>query len=108
MQATTTERSQINLEQQLCWHFLIESEWDFQRRSNVLPPNFDDLHHHFMLNLDETCFMCCEGVLRIIGSADKNITIKIHLTAVSVLPLSDVAMLLAPMGQWFSLHAANM
>ena len=70
-QSTTTERSQINREQQLRWHFLIESEWEFMRNSNLPSPLFDTLHEHFQLNLDETCFMCNDGILKIIGAAEK-------------------------------------
>ena len=39
-QAITTERYQINLDQQLRWLFPIESEWNFQRRCNISPPIF--------------------------------------------------------------------
>ena len=34
-QATTTEGIQINVEQQLCWHFLIEHEWEYLRKRNT-------------------------------------------------------------------------
>ena len=37
-QSTTTERSQINREQQLRWQFLIESEWEFMRTNNIPTP----------------------------------------------------------------------
>ena len=73
-QSTTTERSQINCEQQLRWHFLIESEWNFMRNANKPSTLFDNLHEHFQLNLDETCFMCNDGILKIIGSKDKKIS----------------------------------
>ena len=70
-QSTTTERSQINCEQQLRWYVLIKSEWDFMRNANKLSTLFDNLHEHFQLNLDESCFMCNDGILKIIGSKDK-------------------------------------
>ena len=70
-QSTTTERSQINCEQQLRWHFLIESEWEFMRSVNTPSSSFVNLHEHFQLNLDESCFMCNDGILKIIGAADK-------------------------------------
>ena len=43
-QSTTTERSQINREQQLRWHFLIESEWEYMRKTNIPTPIFVSLH----------------------------------------------------------------
>ena len=61
-QSTTTERSQINREQQLRWHFLIESEWEFMRTNNIPKPLFASVHEHFQLNLDESCFMCNDGI----------------------------------------------
>ena len=35
-QATTSERSQINVEQKLRWHYLIEAEWEYLRKVNTL------------------------------------------------------------------------
>ena len=74
-QAITTERYQISLDQQLRWLFPIESEWNFQRRCNISPPIFDELHEHFVLNLDESCFMCNEEILKIIGSVETKKTL---------------------------------
>ena len=78
-QATTTERCQVNTRQQFRWHYMIESEWEHLRQVNQPTPSFINLHPHFQLNLDESCFMCSEGNLRIIGDAarkhhDKNIS----------------------------------
>ena len=66
-QATTTERSQINVEQQLRWHYLIENEWDYLRKNNEPVSQFISLQEHFQLNLDESCFVCNDGVLKILG-----------------------------------------
>ena len=71
-QATTTERCQINKRQQLRWHFLIETEWEHLRHVNTPTQLFVTLHPHFQLNIDETCFMCSEGSLKIIGDANRN------------------------------------
>ena len=70
-QATTTERSQINVEQQLRWHFLIEHEWEYLRKTNKPTSEFVAEQEHFQLNLDETCFLCSDGVLKIIGDKGK-------------------------------------
>ena len=70
-QATTTERCQINNNQQLRWHFLIETEWEHLRNVNTPTELFVTLHPHFQLNIDETCFMCSEGSLKIIGDAER-------------------------------------
>ena len=76
-QGTTSERCQINKEQQLRWHYLIESEWRFLRATNQPTEHYLEVQKHFQLNLDESCFLCSEGVLKILGDAyrkrhDKN------------------------------------
>ena len=101
-QATTSERCQINVEQQMRWHFLIKSEWRYLRSINLPEVDFAKLHKHFQLNLDEACFLCSDGILKIIGDAyrrhhDKNVadnrvsitTIRIG-TAVVMLNSSSV------------------
>ena len=70
-QATTTERSQINVRQQLCWHFHIDGEWEYLQSANKPLELFVQLQEHFQLNLDESCFMCSDGELKIIGNAEK-------------------------------------
>ena len=70
-QATTSERCQINTKQQFRWHFLIESEWAHLRTVNQPTDAFRPVHAHFQVNIDETCFMCCDGVLRILGDGEK-------------------------------------
>ena len=70
-QATTTERSQICVSQQYRWHMMIEAEWGDMRRTNSPCDIFIRYAHCFQLNLDETCFLCNEGELKIIGDNDK-------------------------------------
>ena len=70
-QSTTTERSQINRQQQLRWHFLIEAEWNFMLKTNLPTQLFANLHEHFQLNLDESCFICNYGHLKILGDGEK-------------------------------------
>ena len=41
------------------------------RRTNSLCVIFIRYAHYFQLNLDETCFLCNEGELNIIGDNDK-------------------------------------
>ena len=70
-QANTTERSQICVPQQYRWHMMIEAEWEDLRRTNSPCDIFIRYAHYFQLNLDETCFLCNEGELRIIFDNDK-------------------------------------
>ena len=70
-QTTTTERSQINVNQQLCWHFMIDAEWEHLRKVNTPSEKFVSLQEHFQFNIDESCFMCSDSVLKIIGDGSK-------------------------------------
>ena len=67
----TTWRSHISVAQQYCQSCLIESEWKEMRRKNLPPALFEKLFPHFMHNLDETCLMCSNGVLKVIGDRDR-------------------------------------
>ena len=49
----------------------IEAEWEDLRRKNSPCDIFIRYDHNFQLNLDENCFLCNEGELRIIGDNDK-------------------------------------
>ena len=42
------------------------------RRKNLPPALFEKLLPHFMHNLDETCLMCSDGVLKLISDGDRN------------------------------------
>ena len=70
-QATTTELLQICVSQQYRWHMIIEAEWEDMRRKNSPRDIFTCFAHYFQLNLDETCFLCNKGDLKILGSKDK-------------------------------------
>ena len=67
-QAMTTELSHICVSQQYRWHMMIEAEWEDMRWTNSPRDIFIPCAHYFQLNLDETCFLCNEGELRIIGN----------------------------------------
>ena len=78
-QATTTERCAITVSQQLRWHNLVDTVWQEMLLSNTPQENYIPLKKYFMLNLDEACFMCCHGILKIVGDGsrkrhDKNIS----------------------------------
>ena len=70
-QSITTARSQINFDQQWRWHHLIESEWEKMSQYNLPTREFLALQEHFQLNLDESGFMCNDGILKIMGDADR-------------------------------------
>ena len=59
------------MRQQLRWHNLIDSEWVELRRMNMPQAEFERLAPSFQLNLDETCFLCSEGNLRVIGEKER-------------------------------------
>ena len=50
---------------------MIEVEWEDLRKTNSPCDIFIIHDHYFRLNLDETCFLCNEGELKIIGGNDK-------------------------------------
>ena len=50
---------------------IIEAEWGDLRQKNSPHYIFICYAHYFQLNLDETCFLCNEGELKIIGGNDK-------------------------------------
>eukprot|EP00957_Ditylum_brightwellii_P174113 13256984-Ditylum_brightwellii.AAC.1 len=70
-QSTTSDRCQISIPQQYCWHMVIANIWEDMRRKNKLVVDFRRLQPHFQLNFDKTCFICCEGTLCAVASADK-------------------------------------
>ena len=57
-------------------------------KTNLPTQLFANLHEHFQLNLDESCFICNDGNLKIIGDGekkrhDKNIAnIRVSITTV--------------------------
>ena len=50
---------------------MIEAEWEDMRRTNSPRDIFIRYAHSFQFNLDETCFVCNEGELKIIDINDK-------------------------------------
>ena len=50
---------------------MIEAEWEDIRQTNLPCDIFIRYAHYFQLNLNETCFLCNEGRLRIIGVNNK-------------------------------------
>ena len=50
---------------------MIEAEWEDMRQTNSPHDIFIRYAHYFQLNLDETCFLCNKGELKIIGDNDK-------------------------------------
>ena len=50
---------------------MIEADYEDMRRTNSPRDIFIRYAHYFQLNLNEPCFLCNEGELRIIGDNDK-------------------------------------
>ena len=69
-QKTSTKRSNMNTEQQLRWHLIVDHLFSELLRLNP-DEEYKPLSAHFVLNLDETCIMSNEGNLRVIGSSLK-------------------------------------
>lgn len=72
-QNTTTARSQIRVESQLRWHYMIDAVWTAVKKFNCLPPGdqrrpFQDVMEYFWLNLDETCIRCDDNGIRVVGA----------------------------------------
>ena len=70
-QSTTTERSQVNKSGQVRWFVMVEGEWKLLEKLNLPCDSFRELRTHFQLNLDESCFMCSDGELKIMGDAER-------------------------------------
>ena len=70
-QRTTTKRSNVNTEKLLHWHGTIDEALEEQKRLNKYDPHFLGLVDHFMMNLDESSMVASNGVLRVVGSAEK-------------------------------------
>lgn len=76
-QATTTVRSQIQVEQQLRWHTTIDEALQEQRRLNQPALAFEQYQDDFFGNLDETCLMSnADGDVRVIAAESKKKTEK--------------------------------
>ena len=77
-QATASERSQINVEQQLSWNYLIEAEWEYLRKLNTPTHVFNSVHEKIQLNFGESYSICNDEILKILGDKDKKDTIKTY------------------------------
>jgi hypothetical protein len=70
-QKTTTKRSCVRVEQQLRWHVVIDDVWEAHADVNLPRLDFMKLRAHFMLNLDETGVQLNDGIINIVGSANR-------------------------------------
>jgi len=76
-QATTTKRSQIQVEQQLRWHTTVDDTLAEMRRLNQPAAAFAQLEDHFFGNFDENCLMAnADGSVRVMASNTKKKTEK--------------------------------
>ena len=50
---------------------MIESEWEDLRRTNPPRDILNRFDHYFQLNLDEKCFLCNEGELKVLWRKDR-------------------------------------
>lgn len=77
VQATTTDRTNINIPQQYCWHKLVDEVYNYLRTINTglcqkSGKTFGEVMPHFLIGLDEMCLMSdSHGDLRVVDSADK-------------------------------------
>ena len=84
-QATTTKRSNINVQQQFRWHTLVDTALDELRtrnvgRCNLSGKTFGELIHYFVVGGDETCLMATEnGSIKVYGSANRTKHEKINM-----------------------------
>ena len=75
-QATTSDRTNINIAQQYRWHRLVDAEYDNLRVVNIglckkSGKTFGEVMSHFIVGLDEMCIMSdFHGNALVFGSAD--------------------------------------
>ena len=67
-QKTTTNRTQVTVEQQHRWHIVIDDIWEKQAERNLPVEEFKPVRAYFQLNLDEECIMGSDGSVRVISS----------------------------------------
>ena len=76
-QATTADRSSINLAQQFRWHSLVDSIYTKLRKTNIglcqkSGKSFGELMPHFICGLDEMCLQSdANGDMKVFGSMTK-------------------------------------
>ena len=77
IQATASDRRNINVAQQCCWHCAVEEVYDLMRSKNtelckIFGKSFGKIMPHFIIGLDEMCLMSyCHGNLRVFAASDK-------------------------------------
>jgi hypothetical protein len=77
VQATMSDRTNISLGQQFCWHRIVDEEYNLLRTSNTglckqSGKTFGEVMGHFIVGLNEMCLMSdTHGDLCVFGSADK-------------------------------------
>lgn len=77
VQATTTDRTNINIPQQYRWHKVVDEVYNYLRTNNTgmcqkSGKTFGEVMPHFLIGLDEMCLMSdSHGDLRVVASADK-------------------------------------
>jgi hypothetical protein len=77
VQATTSNRTNINTAQQYHWHRAVDEVYDFMRTKNtklckLSGKSFGEVMPNFIVGLDEMCLMSdCHGNLRVFAAADK-------------------------------------
>ena len=70
-QAITMEQSQIFVSEQYRWHMMIEAEWEDMQQKNSPRDIFTRFAHYLQFNLDDTCFLCDEVELKVLGRKNK-------------------------------------
>jgi hypothetical protein len=77
VQATTSDRTNINTAQQYRWHRAVDKVYDFMRTKNtglckLSGKSFGEVMPNFIVGLDKMCLMSnCHGDLRVFAVADK-------------------------------------
>ena len=67
-QKTTTNHTQVTVEQQHCWHIVTDDIWEKQAETNLPVEEFKPVRAYFQLNLDEECNMGSDGTIQVISS----------------------------------------
>jgi hypothetical protein len=77
VQATTSNRTNINMVQQYRWHRTVQEVYNLMQTKNtglckLLGKSFGEIMPHFIIGLDERCLMSdCHSDLRVFAAADK-------------------------------------
>jgi len=77
VQATTSDRMNINVAQQYRWHRAVDEVYDLMRTKNtrlckLSGKSFGELMPYFIIVLDEMCLVSdCHGNLRVFAASDK-------------------------------------